>query len=193
MKIRVLIVAALAVGLAPSAFAQPGPAAAASKIAVVDTEIFADTKSGARRLVAAFEQINREFKPRMDELQALRLKYDGLIKTIGDLQKTTDQKGIDLKMDEAQVLQREIKRKQEDGQKALDKRTQELTGPLYADIGNALRAYAKQRGIDIVFDISKLAGTVMVTADAMDITAAFLADYNSKNPVLPAGVPAKTP
>ena len=57
-----------------------------------------------------------------------------------------DQKALQAKADQAQQLETEMKRKQEDGKKALDRRIQELTGPVYQDIGSALQAYAKARG-----------------------------------------------
>ena len=62
---------------APSRPAAPatqptGPAVAADvKIAIIDTEAFADPKTGIVRLIRAFELLEREFKPRSDELLKL--------------------------------------------------------------------------------------------------------------------------
>jgi len=164
---------------------------AEGKFAIIDTEAFGDQKNGIKRLVAAFQTVEREFKPRRDELQGLQTRYEALAKDINDTKAVADQKALQAKADQAQQLEIEIKRKQEDGKKALERRIQELTGPVYQDIGNALQAYAKARGLSVVFDVSKMAGVVMVVEGGIDITSAFVADYNQRNPAATAA--ATTP
>ena len=171
--------------------AQPRPAGAApggpvtvaeGKFAIIDTEAFGDQKEGIQRLVAAFQTVEREFKPRRDEIQTLRTRYDALVKEINDTKAVAAPAALQTKADQAEALKVEIERKQQDGQKALDKRVQDLTGPVYQDIGNALQAYAKARGLTVVFDVSKMQGVVMVVDGAIDITNAFIAEYNPRNP-----------
>lgn len=179
--------------------AAPRPAAPAAsgavtiaegKFAIIDTEAFGDQKDGIKRLVAAFQTVEREFKPRRDEITTLKTRYDALVKEVNDTKAVAAPAALQTKADQAQQLEIEIKRKQEDGQKALDKRVQELTGPVYQDIGNALQAYAKARGLSVVFDVSKMQGVVMVVDGGIDITNAFIADYNTRNP---AATAAATP
>jgi Skp family chaperone for outer membrane proteins len=199
--IRNTIVAAALVALAAlSASAQTQPARqpaatspaaqgatiAEGKFAIIDTDAFSDPKSGIKRLVAAFQTVEREFKPRRDEVQALQARYDALAKEINDTKGVADTKALAAKADQATQLETEIKRKQEDGQKDLEKRVQTLTQPIYQDIGNALQAFAKQRGLSVVFDVSKMQGVVMVVNDSIDITDAFVADYNQRNPATTA-------
>ena len=175
----------------PAVPATPGAVTVAEgKFAIIDTEAFGDQKDGIKRLVAAFQTVEREFKPRRDEITGLRTRFDALAKDIEATKAVADQKALQAKADQAQQLEIEIKRKQEDGQKALDKRVQELTGPVYQDIGNALQAYAKARGLSVVFDVSKMQGVVMVVDGGIDITNAFIADYNTRNP---AATAAATP
>jgi Skp family chaperone for outer membrane proteins len=171
--------------------AQPRPAGAApggpvtvaeGKFAIIDTEAFGDQKEGIQRLVAAFQTVEREFKPRRDEIQTLRTRYDALVKEINDTKAVAAPAALQTKADQAEALKVEIERKQQDGQKALDKRVQDLTGPVYQDIGNALQAYAKARGLTVVFDVSKMQGVVMVVDGSIDITNAFIAEYNQRNP-----------
>jgi len=169
-----------------------GAAIAEGKFAIIDTEAFGDQKEGIQRLVAAFQTVEREFKPRRDELQGLRNRYDGLVKEINDTKAVADQKALQAKADQAEQLKTEIERKQQDGQKALDKRVQDLTGPVYQDIGNALQAYAKARGLSVVFDVSKMQGVVMVVDGGIDITSAFIADYNARNPASTAAAAPAT-
>ena len=163
-----------------------GAAIAEGKFAIIDTDAFSDPKSGIKRLVAAFQVVEREFKPRRDEVQALQTRYDALVKEVNDTKAVADQKALAAKADQATQLETEIKRKQEDGQKDLEKRVQALTQPIYQDIGNALQAFAKQRGLSVVFDVSKMQGVVMVVDGGVDITGAFIADYNQRNPATTA-------
>lgn len=178
---------------APTA-AQTAAAIAEGKFAIIDTEAFGDQKDGIKRLVAAFQTVEREFKPRRDEITTLRTRYEAIAKDIEATKAVADPKALQAKADQATQLETEIKRKQEDGQKALDKRVQELTGPVYQDIGNALQTYAKARGLSVVFDVSKMQGVVMVVDGGIDITNAFIADYNQRNPATAAAAtPAARP
>ena len=66
------------------------------------------------------------------------------------------------------------------------KRRQEIFTPLQQDIGKALEAFAKARGITVIVDGSQV--PVVYAADSIDITRAFINDFNSKNPAT-ASVP----
>src|SRR2546423_3538796 len=171
---------------APRPATQPGPSQgtviAEGKFAIIDTDAFSDPKQGIQRLVAAFQVVEREFKPRRDEVQQLQTRYDALVKEINDTKSVADQKALAAKADQVELLKTEIERKQQDGQKALEKRVQDLTQPIYQDIGSALQSYSRARGISVIFDVSKMPGQVMVVNDSIDITDAFVADYNQRNP-----------
>jgi Skp family chaperone for outer membrane proteins len=179
--------------------AQPRPAATAGaaaqpvpdgKIAIIDSDAFSDQKAGISRLVAAFQVVEREFKPRRDQLQQMRTRYDALVKEINDTKAVADQKALAAKADQADTLKNDIERQQQDGQRALEKRVKELTDPIFVDVGNALQAFAASRGITLVFDVSKTGNAMMVVNNAVDITDAFIADYNQRNP---ASTAAATP
>jgi Skp family chaperone for outer membrane proteins len=175
---------------APAAGAQ-GTTIAEGKFAVVDTDLFQDPKDGIARLVSAAAVVDREFKPRRDEIQQLQTRYDALVKQIQDTQKVADQKALAGLADQAETLKSDIERKQQDGQRAIQKRWQDLSGPIFTDINNALRAYAQSRGISVVFDLSKMEGVVMVVnPNGIDITAGFIADYNQRNPASTASTVA---
>jgi Skp family chaperone for outer membrane proteins len=186
---------------APAATPRPAAAAAAQgstiaegKFAIVDTDAFQDPKEGIARLVSAAAVVDREFKPRRDEIQQLQTRYEALAKQIQDTQKVADQKALTALADQAETLKNDIERKQQDGQRAIQKRWQELSGPIFTDINNALRAYAQARGISVVFDLSKMEGVVMiVNPNGIDLTAGFIAEYNQRNPATAAAAaPATT-
>jgi Skp family chaperone for outer membrane proteins len=56
-----------------------------------------------------------------------------------------------------------------------------MLGPVYDDIGKALDAYAKAHGITLILDVTKIQGIVSA-AESLDITKAFITEFNSKNP-----------
>jgi len=154
------------------------------KFAVVDTDAFADNKSGIKKLVSAFAQIDAEIKPKRDEIATMNTRYQALA------QKASAGTITAAEADEADNLKRDIQRKQEDGQKLLDTLSRQRTAQIFADIGKALETYAKSRGFDVVFDLSKMGNSVMIINQSVDITDAFIADFNAKNP---AGATPATP
>ena len=196
MKIfrAIAAVAFLAVVSAGSVFAQPrttptagapAPAQTANipetKIALVNTDEFADEKTGITRLVSAMKRVDGEFQPRRTELQTLQQQIE---KQTADLTKAAplqDQKVTQQQSDKIEVLKTDLKRKGEDAQAAYQKRLQEILGPVYDDIGKALDTYAKAHGITLVLDVSKIQGIVSAS-ESLDITRPFITEFNSKNP-----------
>ena len=160
------------------------------KIAIIDTEAFADPKTGITQLVSAFEVVNREFKPRSDELQRLRAQYEQLGKDIQATTTVEDQRARNAKIEQAEALKKDIERKTQDAQTAYQKKLREVTEPIYKDISPALQAFARQRGVNVIFDVSKLSEVMFVVNETVDLTRAFIADYNQRNPGT-AATPAK--
>ena len=152
------------------------------KIAIIDTEAFANPKTGITRLVSAFEVVNREFKPRSDELQKLRAQYEQLGKDIAATANVEDQRARAAKIEQAEALKKDIERKAQDAQSAYQKRLRDVTEPIYKDISPALQAFARQRGVNVIFDVSKLGEVMFVVNDTVDLTRAFITDYNQRNP-----------
>lgn len=155
-----------------------------SKIALVDTEAFADEKAGIGRFVSALQALQREFKPKQDEMLAIQARMQQIAKDIATMSKSAvvDPKTIQAKQDEGERLERELKYKKEDYEAATPKRYRELVGPISSDIGKELDVFAAQRGITMVLDVSKLMPVILSAKAEMDITKAFIAYYNSKNP-----------
>jgi len=170
---------------APAQAAGPVPA---SKIAYVNSQAFADDKAGITRYVNAQKSLDREFQPRSTELQTLAKKIQTLADEIAKTQNVAAPAEIQRKQDEGEKLQRELKFKKEDAEAAYRKRAEEVLGPISSEIGNALIAFAKQRGITMTLDISRLGEAVLTVDPAMDITTAFIAEFNSKNPATAATV-----
>lgn len=209
MKIYRLMIAAafvLAAAITP-VFAQPRPAAPAgtqaaptqapanvptSKIAVIYSDAFLDAKTGIGRFNALINTLNREFQPRQTELQGIQTRIQTLTNEVQQSQAASavvDPKSIQQKVDQLEQLKKDFQRKGEDAQAAYNRRRQEMFQPLQEDIGKALEAYAKANTIHVIIDGSQV--PIVYAADALDITRAFINEFNTKNPVTAAVTPAK--
>ena len=157
-----------------------------SKMAMIYSDAFLDPKAGIARFNSLLGTLNREFQPRQAELQGLQTRINTLSKEIDDTQNVADPNALRTKRDQLAQLNTEFKRKGEDAEAAYAKRRQEIFTPLQQDIGKALEAFAKARGITVIVDGSQV--PVVYAADSIDITRAFISDFNSKNPAT-ASVP----
>ena len=196
MKIDRLIAAAVFV-LAMCAFpvlAQPRPAGSAapqtaaavpdSKIALIYSDAFLDAKTGIARFGTLVGTLNREFQPRQTELQTLQQKITALADDITKTAPVADPRTTQTKQDQLDQMKKDFQRKGEDAQAAYDRRRKEIFTPLQDDIGKALEAYAKSHNINVIIDASQV--PLVYAADALDITRAFINDFNSKNPATAA-------
>jgi Skp family chaperone for outer membrane proteins len=170
------------------AIPQPTPVAPApvptAKIAFVDTTAFGNEKGGITRYLNAVKSVQGEFKVRTAELLSLQSRAkaiaDEIIKLSGAA--VVDPRTIQAKQDEGVRVEREFKYKKEQLDADFEKRYGEVVSPISAEIGKALDQYLVRQGLTMILDISKLAPAVLTMNPASDITLAFIADYNSKNP-----------
>lgn len=179
---------------ASSVLAQPKPAATPApvappqtgplpdtKIALVDTDEFLNEKGGIIRLVAAAKKVEGEFQPVRAELQGLNTQIEKLTADLQKAQPVQDPKVSAQQQEKIDQLKKDLQRKGEDAQTAYQKRLQVMLGPVYDEIGKALDVYAKSKGITLILDVTKIQG--IVSADgSLDITKAFISEFNSKNP-----------
>jgi Skp family chaperone for outer membrane proteins len=94
--------------------ARPAPAASNApvpdtKIAFINTEAFGDEKAGITRFVAAMKSLEREFKPRQDELNSMQTRIRTIAEEISKTQAVADPKTIQAKQDEGERLNRDLK------------------------------------------------------------------------------------
>jgi outer membrane protein len=172
----------------PPATAQPSTVAVPdSKMAMIYSDAFLDPKTGIARYNSLLTTLNREFQPRQAELQGMQTKMQTLNKEIEDTQAVAAPDAIRQKRDQLAQLNTDFKRKGEDAEAAYNKRRQEIFGPLQQDIGKALEAFAKARGITVIVDGSQV--PVVYAAEAIDITRAFITEFNSKNPATASVTP----
>ncbi len=161
-------------------------ASSANGIAIVNTAAFGDPKSGITRLVNALSGVEREFQPRRTELQGLRQRIQAIADDVQKTQSVAQPAEIDRKRQQAEQLQLELTRKGEDAESAFRRRVQEVVTPIENDINTALTAFARQRNLSMVLNVSQLQGVVLLLNDSMDLTRDFIAEYNRRNPATAA-------
>jgi Skp family chaperone for outer membrane proteins len=176
----------------------PAPSAPAtvalpvSKMAVIYTDQFLDAKTGIAKFSSVVKKLNDEFKQLKDEIDAMQARGAALEAEVNKLQNAPegtpiDQKSLQAKIDQLEQLKKDIQRKAEDAQNAYNKRRQQLFNPLQVEIGTALEAFAKARGINVIIDAAQV--PLLYAAESIDITRAFITEFNSKNPVTASAAP----
>jgi len=194
--VSILFTAIFAVSALAQAPAQPGTG---TRIAVINTQAFDDDKGGILKYSTAMNALDKEFAPLQQEIQGLVNRYNALGAEIKKIQDSAnaptpvpiDPKTAQAKVDEYQTLETTIKRKQEDGKARLEKRQQEVMGPVLADIGKAMDEFAKQKGFGLILDGAKLEGAGLILAvdlTKVDVTKEFITFYNAR----PAGTASTT-
>jgi Skp family chaperone for outer membrane proteins len=172
---------------AQTAPAQTGAAVPDSKIALIYSEAFLDPKAGIARFNILAANLNKEFEKTQAEIKQLEQKIAQLTDEVAKLQggaSVVPPQQIQAKSDQLAQAKKDYTRKGEDAQALYNKRRGEIFQPLQEDIGKALEAYAKAHNINVIIDGSQV--PVVYAADALDITRAFIGDFNSKNPATAA-------
>lgn len=161
-------------------------ATSTNAIGIVNTSAFGDPKNGITRLVNALGGVTREFQPRQTELQTLAQRVQAIADDIQKTQSVAQPAELERKRQQAELLQVELTRKREDAQRAYERRLSEVVSPIETDINTALTAFARQRNLSMVINVSQLQGAVLLLNDSMDLTRDFIADYNRRNPATAA-------
>jgi len=159
-----------------------------SKIAFINTEAFGDEKEGIKRYVSTLLVLQKDLKPKGDEIVGIQNRLRQLeadIKTL-TAAPVVSQASIQVKQDEGEKLTRELEYKQKDYEALSQKRYRDIVGPVSVDIGKELDAFRKENGITMILDVTKLLEAILSAKEEMDITRSFIAYYNAKNPVTAA-------
>ncbi|SRR6266536_2655699 len=164
----------------PAPAPQTAAAVPESKIALIYSDAFLDPKTGIGKFNNLLTTLNREFQPRQTELQQLETKVKQLTEEIDKTKTVAEPKTIQQKVDLLEQSKKDYQRKGEDAQAAYNRRRTEIFAPLQDEIGKALVTFAKQRGINVIIDGSQV--PLVYAADSIDITRAFINEFNSKNP-----------
>ncbi|HUR96550.1 MAG TPA: OmpH family outer membrane protein [Pyrinomonadaceae bacterium] len=176
--VKILVLLVLITACSMIANAQVPISAAPAKVGIINSATFANPTGGITRLVNALRTIETEFKPRRDEITQLLARFN----TLQQVPANTPPAQVAARREQAETLQIEIQRKQEDARVAYGKRLAALTDPIRANVFTALETYIKGRGIDVLIDISKFPDGILLANANADLTPGFIRDFNSKNP-----------
>ena len=161
-----------------------------SKIAVIFSAAFQDPKEGITRFAATVNKLNAEFQPIQTELTQTAQRLNAMQEEIKKMQQgatpATPQQ-IQAKIDQFDEQKRAYDRKGEDARANYQRRRGELLMPLQEDVGKALDAFGKANGITMIMDGTQV--PLVYAANTIDVTKAFIADYNRKNPATAAATP----
>ncbi len=191
--LRFIVVASVfVVFMGVSALAQTPSTA---KVALIDTQAFYDPKGGINKIIAGYKRLNVEMKPQLTQYQnkvnqfnTQKKSYDVLVANKGKGIPVKDS-DIIAKRDQLTVLQKDIKRMQEDLKAKQSKREGEILGPIIKRIGKSIEVYAKQKGYTLVLDVGRLynAQMLLFLDEKTNITKDFITFYNTR----PAGTASK--
>jgi outer membrane protein len=189
---------ALAVGAsaqqAATGSAQGGVAPAMlpkGKIAIINSLYFQESIG---EIKAKVESLNRQFEPRMKEVQGLRDRITALETTIdtqrksGALAATREAEMIE----QLEQMKRDYQRRGEDLQSEGRRASEEAIAPINQKVGRFLQEYAQRRGIILLINVANeaQARTVVWFDQRADVTQDFIAEYNKANPTAGAGASA---
>ena len=149
-----------------------------AKVGFVNSSAFSNPTTGITRFVNALKNLDNEFLRSRQEITTLVNRLTELEKIPAGL----NAQQLEARRDQAQSIQIEVTRKQEDARTAYTKRFAQLTDPIQKSIVDSLRAFAKARGIDALVDVSKFPEGVLIVNENADLTSAFIRDFNSRNP-----------
>lgn len=168
---------------------KPAPAAAAkvlpvSRVAWVNSNAFVDEEGGIKALVRALKELELEFSGTQSELNLMGEKLRTLAGELNKLQAggEANLQAIQLKQAEGMKLQRELQAKQQQAQAEIGQAQQEKQGPIAAEISKSLTAFTKEREIGMLFDVAKLNDGLIAAQPELEVTADFIAYYNTSHP-----------
>ena len=173
---------------ATSAETVPPPAAPAN-IGIIDSSAFSDEKMGIGRVNNAMNQLEAKFQPVRTEIRGMVDRLNTMRSDIQKKRAIQDAATTARQADEADRLEVQIKRKQEDARASYQKESTTVLEPLQKDIATAINAYAQAKGITIVIDANRV--PIIYAATSHDITRDFISDYNQKYPAGAIPAPAR--
>lgn len=152
------------------------------KVAVVNTAVFQEQVDEFKQKV---ESLNRQFEPRVKEVQGLADKINALETTLKSQTGVLTPAKVAEMTENLGAMKRDYTRKGEDLQadagRARDKAFEPITGKL----SKFAEAYTAKRGVVMLIDLANgvQSGTLLWYDPRSDVTQDFIKEYNKANPV----------
>ena len=203
MKLFKFAIAALALPLLGILAVAQQPAGGAAKptapptlpkgrTAVINTAAFQEQVEEFKQKIDA---LNRQFDPRVKEVQALADKINALETTLKSQSQVLSPAKVAEMTENLDTMKREYQRKSEDLQAEAGRARDKAFEPITAKMGKFAEGYTAKRGIVLLVDIANAvqSGTVLWFDPRVDVTQDFIAEYNKANPVTTAAAAKPVP
>lgn len=154
----------------------------ATRIAIIYSDFFYDPNKGITRLVNAIKSLDQEFQPRKTELERLQQRIEQLTTETNGPGAGVSQTTIQTKLGELEQLKKDSQRKAEDAQAEYSKRLRDTLNPIFEDLDKAIKTFAQQRGIVLIFDGSKMDDALLYVSDGLDVSRPLIVEFNRANP-----------
>ncbi len=175
---------------------QPAKAASAEgigaqgKIAIINYAAF---RVGIGELKLKLEVLNKEFEGPSKELEGLQKEINELKTKVQTQDPKVQPAALNKLMERGAELEKALKRKSEDYQSLFQKRSYELTAPVFEKINSFLSKYIQQHNIVLVLEgeVIRSSNLLVMAAPAAEITDDFIKEYNKANPPSAPAAPRK--
>jgi len=187
LALQVLGVSALAQQPGANA-AQKAPAPALlpkGKVAVVNTGAFQEQVQEFKQKI---ENLNRQFEPRVKEVQSIADKITALETTLKSQSGVLTPARVAEMTENLEAMKREYTRKSEDLQSEAGKARDKAFEPITGKLSKFAEDYTAKRGVVVLMDLANgvQSGTILWFDPRADVTQDFINEYNKANPVTTA-------
>ena len=157
--------------------AAAGPAPTHGKIAFVNS---AELQEKLVDYKAKIDELNRQFEPRIKEVQTLNERAVALENTLKAQGGALTPATIAERTEQLEGMKRELTRKQEDLQADGDRARNQQMAPLKDKLQKFLQNFTNSHGITILIDLSNAveSNTLLWFDQRADVTHQFIAEYN---------------
>jgi Skp family chaperone for outer membrane proteins len=195
MRLSTIVLTAAALALISSpAWGQARPAQPApptpskGKIAFINTALFQDQIAEFR---AKLEALNRQFEPRIKEIQTKQDRINALETTINTQKNVLGPAKVAELTEQLERDKRDYQRKAEDLEADGTKARDQALVPIREKLSKFVADYTAKRGIVILIDLSNaIESNLVIWYDPRaDISQDFIAEYNKAHPFPPPAKP----
>jgi outer membrane protein len=152
------------------------------KIAVINTQVLQEQIGEYK---AKIDGLNRQFEPRVREVQSLVDKINALETTIKSQSGVLTPAKLAEMNEQLEQMKRDQKRKAEDLQSDGERAQVQTLAPIKEKLQKFLQDFTAKRGITVLWDLGNaVEANAMVWYDSRaDVTQDFIKEYNRANPV----------
>jgi len=164
--------------------------AAGGKIAILNVrQAIVATAEGKQ----ASAELQSQFAPRQNELEALNKQINDLRQQIAANQNTWNDEQKGMAQAKGQRLAQQLDRKQQEMQTDVNDAQSEVVDRIGRKMMDVLDRYARENGFVAVFDSSAQSSPIIYAANSIDVTQDIIRLYDQAYPVKGGSAPAAKP